>query len=213
MSACDTMRRVRGPLRPRRFAWTGGTDEQRRSHDDHTTITRRSTIRSSAVQVSPQPGQAARQLLLLLAAERPAPDSAATLVDTLAERLGLDVAHFHPAGRRTGTLGWLEPGERLIYVREGLSEASRRFTLAHEIGHAVLHRPGGAESLMARAPLAYTESYTEGGEQWPPECDGADLDTPLDSPWGEDELLRPGQAYSGRAQRESEANAFAAELL
>lgn len=165
------------------------------------------------MQVSPQPGQAARQLLLLLAAERPAPDSAATLVDTLAERLGLDVAHFHPAGRRTGTLGWLEPGERLIYVREGLSEASRRFTLAHEIGHAVLHRPGGAESLMARAPLAYTESYTEGGEQWPPECDGADLDTPLDSPWGEDELLRPGQAYSGRAQRESEANAFAAELL
>src|SRR5689334_15435581 len=166
-------------------------------------------MRSSAVQVSPQPGQAARQLLLLLAAERPAPDNAATLVDTLAERLGLDVAHFHPAGRRSGTLGWLEPGERLIYVREGLSEASRRFTLAHEIGHAVLHRPGGMESLIARAPVA----GTEGGEQWPPECDGADLDTPLDSLWSEDELLRPGQAYSGRAQRESEANAFAAELL
>src|SRR5690348_939746 len=172
-----------------------------RWHGRAAAITRRSAMRSSAVQVSPRPGQAARQLLLLLAAERPAPDNGATLVDTLAERLGLDVARFHPAGRRTGTLGWLEPGERLIYVREGLSEASRRFTLAHEIGHAVLHRPGGAESLMAHTPLA----YVEGGEQWPPECDGADLDTPLDSPWGDDELLRPGQAYSGRAQRESEA--------
>ena len=161
------------------------------------------------MQVTPQPSRVARQLLSLLAAERPARAGGVTPVDALAERLSLDVARFHPAGRRAGTLGWLEPGERLIYVREGLAEASRRFTLAHEIGHAVLHRPGGAEGLIARTPLA----YIEGGEQWPPECDGADLDTPLDSLSSEDELLRPGQAYSGRAQRESEANAFAAELL
>src|SRR5258708_9776837 len=61
-------------------------------------------------------------------------------VDLLAERLGLDVARFHPETRRGGALGWLEPDEDLIYLREGLTEPGRRFTLAHEIRHALLHR-------------------------------------------------------------------------
>ena len=44
-------------------------------------------------------------------------------------------------------------------------------------------------------------------------CEGSDLDAPLMAMAPGEEILRPGEAYSARAQRESEANAFAATLL
>ncbi|MGZ3602994.1 MAG: ImmA/IrrE family metallo-endopeptidase, partial [Ktedonobacterales bacterium] len=133
----------------------------------------------------------------------------ATPVDALAERLGLAVAAFHPTGRRDGSLGWLEPGENLIFVREGLPEPVRRFTLAHEIGHAVLHRAGGMGALFGEHPLDVPETVTDAFDG----CDDADVTAPADPLALNDETLRPGQAYSARAQRESEANAFAAALL
>jgi superfamily I DNA/RNA helicase/Zn-dependent peptidase ImmA (M78 family) len=127
----------------------------------------------------------------------------ATPVDALAETLGLDVAPFHPATRRKGTLGWLEPGENLIFLSDGLTEPVRRFTLAHEIGHFVLHRePGDGQSPFETADAG-----------WDQACDGVDLAGPLDALTALAETLQPGQAYSGRARRESEANAFAASLL
>ncbi len=68
-------------------------------------------------------------------------------VDALVEAIGLDVARFPPA-LQPGTLGYLEPGEELIFLRSGLPEPVRRFTLAHELGHAALHRNDG---MAARA--------------------------------------------------------------
>jgi superfamily I DNA/RNA helicase len=144
----------------------------------------------------------------------------ATPVDAIVERLGLEVAPFHPEARRGGTLGWLEPGEDLIFLRDDLSEPVRRFTLAHELGHALLHRAAGppapvAELLGAR-PASVPDDDTgdaelDGGPTDP--CDDEDLEAPLDALNLGDEMLRPGQAYSARARRESEANTFAAALL
>lgn len=132
----------------------------------------------------------------------------ATPVDALAQRLGLTVASFHPDTQPPGTLGYLEPGEDLIFLRAGLSAPIRRFTLAHEIGHAVLHRASGAPAEIARSLGA-----APGGAGAPPAqpCDADDLATPLETL--DDEVLHPGQAYSARSQRETEANAFAAALL
>jgi ATP-dependent DNA helicase UvrD/PcrA len=121
-------------------------------------------------------------------------------VDDLAVQLGLVVLPFHPETRRSGTLGWLEPGEDIVFLRDGIAEPIRRFTLAHELGHFVLHRQHQSErdSLEDENALAL--------------CDGADLDSPLDG-LAADEVLRAGQVYSGKARRESEANSFAASLL
>ncbi|HEX6800371.1 MAG TPA: UvrD-helicase domain-containing protein [Ktedonobacterales bacterium] len=134
----------------------------------------------------------------------------ATPIERLAERLGLDVATFHPSGPRAATLGWLEPDENLIYLRADLSETARRFTLAHEIGHALLHRPGGLARLIATGTL---EPPEVGSSADLAACDAADFDAPPELFAGGDETLSPSQAYSARARRESEANAFASCLL
>ena len=155
--------------------------------------------------------QAAASRLLRWLEEQDGPQGAtATPVDRLRELLGLQVALFHPETRREGTYGWLEPGENLIFLRQDLSEPVRRFTLAHEIGHAVLHRAGGIEKLpgplVAPSPDLFMPDSGPG-------CEGSDLDAPLAALAPGEEILRPGEAYSARAQRESEANAFAAILL
>lgn len=125
-------------------------------------------------------------------------NSPATAVDELAYALGVTTLSFHPDTRRRGTLGWLEPGEDVVFLREGLPDPVRRFTLAHELGHFLLHRSSRKTDEAASALDL---------------CDGDDLDTPLEALATGDELLRPGQAYSARARRESEANVFAAVLL
>ena len=154
---------------------------------------------------------AAAQLLLWLE-EQDGPQSAATPIDRLAELLGLQVALFHPTARREGTFGWLEPGENLIFLRQDLGDPVRRFTLAHEIGHAVLHRAGsGLEKLSGMSAVLPSQDLimpeTANG------CEVSDLDAPLVALAPGEEILRPGEAYSARAERESEANAFAASLL
>jgi DNA helicase-2/ATP-dependent DNA helicase PcrA len=134
----------------------------------------------------------------------------ATPVEELAERLGLDVAAFHPAGPHAATLGWLEPDENLIYLRADLATPARRFTLAHEIGHALLHRPGGLARLIASGRLDPPDASDTADLAV---CDAADFDTSPDLTASGDETLSPSQAYSARARRESEANAFASCLL
>ncbi|HEY7355024.1 MAG TPA: UvrD-helicase domain-containing protein, partial [Ktedonobacterales bacterium] len=78
-----------------------------------------------------------------------------------------------------------------------------RFTLAHELGHWVLHRrvggqPSGALSIVPDQPAG---------------CTTEDIEAYLAEEMAEDELLRPGQSYSPRARRERAADAFAAALL
>lgn len=124
----------------------------------------------------------------------------ATPVDALATQLNLAVARFGDA-LNPGVLGYLEPGEPLIFLRADLPEPMRRFTLAHEIGHAALHRSIGLAVEVAAAGGGQPEESVE--------CVADDLQAIS----VEDEALAPGQAYSARAQREAEANAFAAALL
>jgi superfamily I DNA/RNA helicase/CRISPR/Cas system-associated exonuclease Cas4 (RecB family) len=116
-------------------------------------------------------------------------------------RLGFALATFH-ASAHPGTLGYLEPGEDLIFLRADLPEPIRRFTLAHELGHALMHRPAG--SLGDFQPLAIYENAP---------CAESDLDSAAGGWDLGDEALRPRQAYSARARREAEANQFASELL
>ena len=154
---------------------------------------------------SQRPRQVAAQLLRRL---RMRPDfdlQRPVDMDLVARELGLDVETFHPATRRTGMLGWLEPGERLVFLRDGLPESTRRFTLAHEIGHFLLHRgEADDEEDDGNAGDALDQQQ---------ECDTGDLDTPIDQVSLSSETLRPGQVYSARARRETEANQFAATLL
>ncbi|HEX6819695.1 MAG TPA: UvrD-helicase domain-containing protein, partial [Ktedonobacterales bacterium] len=133
--------------------------------------------------------------------------SVATPLEELAAALGLEVATFAPE-LHPGTLGFLEPGEDLIFLRAGLSEPVRRFTLAHELGHALLHRSSGTAAALASQLTGSANAVTTLDS-----CGTDDLEAPLDLAGLGDETLRPGQAYSARARRESEANAFAAALL
>ena len=134
-------------------------------------------------------------------------------VDALVEAIGLDVARFSPA-LHPGTLGYLEPGEELIFLRSGLAESARRFTLAHELGHAVLHRD---EGLAARTAGTWVAQAGPPGDDGPGAyesiCGDDDLAEALESSGTEGEVLAAGQTYSARARREGEANAFAAALL
>lgn len=132
-------------------------------------------------------------------------------VDALVAAIGLDVARFSPA-LHPGTLGYLEPGEELIFLRSGLAEPVRRFTLAHELGHAVLHRTDGLAARTAGTWLAQPPEETD-GESYESICGDDDLVAALETTGAKGELLAAGQAYSARTQREGEANAFAAALL
>ncbi|HEV7237486.1 MAG TPA: ImmA/IrrE family metallo-endopeptidase, partial [Ktedonobacteraceae bacterium] len=89
---------------------------------------------------------AAQQLLLRYRAEHPRWVDDKTPVDELVAWLGLQVETFHPADYPAGTYGFLEPVEDLIWLCRDLSPTLRRFTLAHELGHAVLHRTTAQQS-------------------------------------------------------------------
>jgi superfamily I DNA/RNA helicase/CRISPR/Cas system-associated exonuclease Cas4 (RecB family) len=132
-------------------------------------------------------------------------------VDALVAAIRLDVARFSPA-LHPGTLGYLEPGEELIFLRAGLPEPVRRFTLAHELGHAVLHRTDGPAARTAGTWLAQPSDDVD-DESYESICGDDDLVAALETNDAKGELLAAGQAYSARAQREGEANAFAAALL
>jgi DNA helicase-2/ATP-dependent DNA helicase PcrA len=152
---------------------------------------------------------AARQLLARYeAAHSEQGDSLApTPIEALIAWLGLAVEQFNPLDYPPGTLGWLEPGEELIWLALHLDAPVRRFTLAHELGHWVLHRqpessPSGAldmSSILVGSRLVA--------------CTDEDVEAYVVASALEDEMLAPGQSYSPRARRERAADAFAAELL
>ncbi len=125
-----------------------------------------------------------------------------TPIDTVVTWYGLEVATFNPDDQPQGTYGWLEPGENLIWLCRGLPETLRRFTLAHELGHAVLHRGRGEQQ--------------QGLEPSPDDpCQDSDVQeavTGLVDQEQFEEILGIGQVYNPRSQRELAANIFAAEL-
>ncbi len=64
-----------------------------------------------------------------------------TPIDELVASLGLDVATFSPDDYPQGTYGFIDPDEdeNLIWLCRDMPETLRRFTLAHELGHVILH--------------------------------------------------------------------------
>jgi len=116
-------------------------------------------------------------------------------VDALVAAIGLDVARF-PAALHPGTLGYLEPGEELIFLRSGLAEPVRRFTLAHELGHAVLHRTDGLAAHTAGTWLAHP--MEDAGDEWNESiCGDEDLTAALETTGAKGELLAAGAALRG----------------
>src|SRR6266566_4175240 len=137
-----------------------------------------------------------------------------TPLDKLTSWLGMEVTTFHPDDYPQGTYGFLEPGENLVWLRRDLPETLRRFTLAHELGHAILHRQIGYRHITFNPPQPGQES--EQGMSREDPCQTQDVrEEAMGFIYQEqaEELLGIGLSYDPRSQRELEANIFAAELL
>jgi DNA helicase-2/ATP-dependent DNA helicase PcrA len=171
---------------------------------------------------------AARQLLHIYRQAHPAWLDNQTPIDDLVSWLGIDVATFHPDDQPRGTFGYLEEGESLIWLNRELSKTLRRFTLAHELGHAVLHRPAQQQTPALRSVFANeTPAYeTAASAQAAPlalaiasqPCEEQDVQEEVMGP-GEsayeymEDVLGIGMTYDPHSERELAANVFAAELL
>jgi Zn-dependent peptidase ImmA (M78 family) len=60
-------------------------------------------------------------------------------VDEIAEKLGLQVS-AHDLGSNVSGVLYIDKGKGVIGYNKSESEVRRRFTVAHEIGHFILHR-------------------------------------------------------------------------
>src|SRR6266566_4435567 len=137
-----------------------------------------------------------------------------TPLEELAAWLGLEITTFHPDDYPEGTYGFLEPRDNLIWLHRNLSATLRRFTLAHELGHAVLHRQAGHKHFSFRPPQSVVV-VDQGASREDP-CQTHDVReevTGLIFQEQAEELLGIGLPYDPRSQRELAANIFAAELL
>src|SRR6266571_2044523 len=135
-------------------------------------------------------------------------------LNELADWLGLEIATFNSDDYPKGTFGFLEPGENLIWIRRNLLEGMHRFTLAHEIGHAVLHRQLGHQHISFR--LAQSVAVLDQGALYEDPCKEHEVREDVTDLVFQDqaeELLGIGISYDPRSQRELTANFFAAELL
>jgi DNA helicase-2/ATP-dependent DNA helicase PcrA len=165
------------------------------------------------VPVRSQAVEAARDLLRRFRAARPAWQDERTPLEEIAAWLGCEIATFHPDDHPAGTYGFLEPGELLIWLCRDLPATLRRFTLAHELGHVVLHShlPIGHD-----LPAGLLARPDDAGVSPDDPCHDQDVReelTDLLSQERAEELLGPGLAYDPRSRRELAANLFAAELL
>ena len=123
--------------------------------------------------------EAARRLL-----ENSGMKTAPIDVDRLAELQGIDVIYEDLARDTSGILIRRPDGRRYIGVNELHSNTRRRFSVADELGHAILH---------------FDDNHPEETE--------AVVDRPLEV------MFRDGLASQGSNKLEIDANAFAAELL
>ncbi len=163
--------------------------------------------------------KAARLLLQRYREAHPAWKSDKTPIDDLASWLGLYVETFHPEDYAVGTFGFMDSdeGEDLVWLCRDLKETLRRFTLAHEIGHAILHCQNGrrlnelSEQLVqmeSREPLPEPSRADPCGEEDVQEDMGGYLEQERVQA-----TLGAGHSYDPRSEREIAANIFAAELL
>jgi len=156
----------------------------------------------------------ARQLLQSFRESYPQWAGERTPLDELTAWLGLEIATFYPDDYPQGTYGFVEPEEKLIWLCRELPETLRRFTLAHELGHAVLHRQVGQQHFSYNPSQLTTEFGQEVSREDP--CQTSDVReevTGLIYQQQAEELLGIGLSYDPRSQRELAANIFAAELL
>jgi len=163
-----------------------------------------------------QAAATARLLLTCYRDEHPTWANDGTPIDELVTWLGFNVATFH-ADDRPGTFGLVDEDGDPIWLCRDLSETLRRFTLAHELGHAVLHIDAAAQPAQLRRLLdAVDQTRYPGSVDDDDRCQQSDIQEEFSSGGGEDALQEQsgvGVAYNPRGERELIANIFAAELL
>ena len=152
---------------------------------------------------------AAQQLLRRFRAAYPDWTDDCTPLDVLVEWYGLQVETFFPGDYPAGTFGFLEDNEDLIWLNRSLTDTLRRFTLAHELGHAVLHRG---------SPHSPHVPQQQGAAALLPDssCSEPDVQEEIAGFFEREqlqEMLGIGVTYDPRSERELMANIFAAELL
>jgi hypothetical protein len=162
----------------------------------------------------------ARLLLRRFQQEHPLWSDDRTPLDEIVSWLDLHVATFYQGDYPPGTYGFIDPDEDegLIWLARNLSETFRRFTLAHELGHVILHCNGGSRlqalfpDLFIPVPQAQ-QSIPEPSRADP--CHGSDIQEGTPGLLDQEQLqeaLGIGHTYDPRSQREVAANLFAAEL-
>ncbi|HEY6284653.1 MAG TPA: ImmA/IrrE family metallo-endopeptidase, partial [Ktedonobacteraceae bacterium] len=165
-------------------------------------------------KIQAQAAEAAHQLLQRFKGSHLQWADDRTPLDELAAWLDMDIATFGPDDYPEGTYGFLDAGENLIWLRRYLPEGMHRFTLAHEIGHAVLHRQVGNQHISFR--LAQSVTVPDQEALYVDPCKEHDVREDVTDLVFQDqaeELLGIGISYDPRGQREVAANFFAAELL
>lgn len=179
-----------------------------------------STMEAREAQETRNAREGARQLLGAFRAAQPAWKDDVTPLDELAGWLDLAIETFNPDDQPPGTYGYLEPRENLIWLGRDLPPTLRRFTLAHEMGHALLHRQldQRVQALLQNASFTPVALSQQSSPEVSPEdpCQADDVREELSGPPMQatmEEALGPGMNYDPRSQRELIANIFAAELL
>lgn len=157
--------------------------------------------------------EAAQNLLYRFKAERADWQDDQTPVEQIAAWLGCEIATFHPDDYPEGTYGFLEPGEQLIWLCRNLSVTLRRFTLAHELGHVVLHShiPVGHDLPTSSFSRLTPANMPDVSAEDP--CQAHDIQEELTGLLEQQVEELGNAAYDPRSQRELAANLFAAELL
>src|SRR2546421_3768567 len=161
---------------------------------------------------------AARLLLQSFREEHPDWQEDCTPLDAIVPWLGLYVETFHAEDYPPGTYGFTDADEdeHLIWLRRDLPENFRRFTLAHELGHALLHcrNTQRIQVLLGQLEAQMPANVEEPSRNDP--CNEADVQENMTGLLDQEqfeEALGIGHSYDPRSQRELAANVFAAELL
>src|SRR5579884_1257476 len=163
---------------------------------------------------------AARLLLHHFQEQHPQWSDDRTPLDEIVPWLGLHVTTFYPGDYAPGTYGFIDSDEDegLIWLSRNLSETFRRFTLAHELGHAILHCDGGSRlhALLSNRPIFTQEQQSLPELSRADPCHGLDIQEGSTGILDQEqfqEALGIGHTYDPRSQREVAANLFASELL